>query len=112
MSLLGPFILLLAAPPAEPAFAVRVVDEATGRGVPLVELRTTNGLRLVTDSNGVAAVREPGLAGQAVFFEVKSHGYEFAKDGFGFRGKALKVEPGGGAELKIKRLNVAERLYR
>ena len=33
-------------------------------------------------------------------------------DGFGFRGKQIKVEPGGEATLKIKRLNIAERLYR
>src|SRR5262249_23696371 len=32
--------------------------------------------------------------------------------GFGFRGKALKVTPGGSAKLTIKRLNIAERLYR
>jgi len=50
--------------------------------------------------------------GQSVFFHIKSHGYEFAKDGFGFRGKALTVKEGGSAVLKIKRLNIAERLYR
>jgi hypothetical protein len=43
---------------------------------------------------------------------VKSHGYEFRKDGFGIRGIALDVKPGGSAQLKIKRLNFAERLYR
>ena len=56
---------------------------------------TVNDMRLVTDSNGLAAFDEPGLMGQDVFFHVKSHGYEFPKDGFGYRGKALKVEPGG-----------------
>jgi hypothetical protein len=57
-------------------FAVTVVDDQTGRGVPLVELRTVNEIRLVTDSNGVAVFREPGLTGQKVFFHVRSHGYE------------------------------------
>src|SRR5262249_7055479 len=112
VSLLG---LALAADPApQPGkyFKITVVDEETGRGVPLVELRTVNQLRYYTDSNGVVAFHEPGLMGQRVFFFVGSHGYEFAKDGFGFRGKALDVTEGGSATLKIKRLNIAERLYR
>ncbi len=98
---------------AEPApFAIRVVDDVTGRGVPLVELKTVNEVRFVTDSAGVAAIDEPGLAGLEVFFHVKSHGYEYPKDGFGYRGKALKLTPGGEATLKIHRVNIAERLYR
>ncbi|HXG09022.1 MAG TPA: hypothetical protein VNK04_04470 [Gemmataceae bacterium] len=104
-------------PAADPAptgkyFRITVVDEETGRGVPLVELRTVNNIRCYTDSNGVVAFHEPGLMGRRVFFHVKSHGYEFPKDGFGFRGRALDVSEGGSAELKIKRLNLAERLYR
>lgn len=106
-------IVLLAAAPAAPRpFAITVVDEQTDRGVPLVELRTVHGVRLVTDSNGIAAFAEPGLMDREVYFHVFSHGYEFPKDGFGFRGKALKVAPGGAATLKVRRLNVAERLYR
>jgi hypothetical protein len=99
---------------AEPArpFAITVVDEQTGRGVPLVELRTVNGIKLFTDSAGVAVFDEPGLVGQSVFFHVSSPGYEFPADGFGYRGKALKVERGGSAQLKIRRINIAQRLYR
>lgn len=93
-------------------FKIQVVDEATGRGVPLVELKTVSQQRFFTDSAGVAAIREPEFFGQTVFFSVSSHGYEFPKDGFGFRGKQIKIEPGGEATLKIKRLNIAERLYR
>lgn len=93
-------------------FAVQVVDEETGRGVPLVELRTTNGIRYYTDSAGRVAIDEPGLVGRRVFFHVESHGYEFPEDGFGSRGKALKVERGASATLEIKRNNIAERLYR
>ncbi|HEX5272755.1 MAG TPA: hypothetical protein VFW33_19795 [Gemmataceae bacterium] len=107
--------LSIAADPAPRAgkyFKITVTDEQTGRGVPLVELRTVNGIRLWTDSNGVAAFFEPGLMGQSVFFQVGSHGYEFPKDGFGYRGRALKVTEGGEATLKIRRVNVAERLYR
>lgn len=94
------------------AFGIRVVDEETGRGVPLVELKTVHDLRYVTDSAGYAAIRDPELFGQLVHFAVRSHGYEFAKDGFGIRGRALKVIPGGEETLKIKRVNIAERLYR
>jgi hypothetical protein len=101
-----------AAPRADKYFLITVVDEQTGRGVPLVELRTTNNLRYYTDSNGVVAFHEPGLMDQTVFFHVQSHGYEFPKDGFGFRGEALRVTEGGSAKLAIKRLNIAERLYR
>lgn len=93
-------------------FAITVVDEQTGRGVPLVELRTINNLRFVTDSNGIVAFHEPGLMDRDVFFHVRSHGYEFTKDGFGFAGKTLRTTPGSGAKLAIKRLNIAERIYR
>jgi hypothetical protein len=89
-----------------------VLDEQTGRGVPLVELRTTGAISYFTDSSGIVAFDEPGLMDQPVFFEISSHGYEFPADGFGIRGKALDVKPGGKATLKIKRLNIAERLYR
>ncbi len=101
-----------AAPDPGRYFAIEVVDEQTGRGVPLVQLQTTYGTRYHTDSAGLVAFHEPGLMGKRVFFEVSAHGYEFAKDGFGIRGVALEVEPGGSAKLKIRRLNVAERLYR
>ena len=104
-------ILSLHAAPSD-YFQIQVVDEQTSRGVPLVELETVNHLRFVTDSAGRIAFAEPGLAGQVVFFYVRSHGYEFPKDGFGFAGTRLKIELGGKAVVKIKRLNIAERLYR
>ena len=101
-----------AEPAAQQPFKIQVVDDETGRGVPLVELRTVNNIRCYTDSNGIVAFSEPGLMGRPVFFFVESHGYQFAKDRFGFRGKRLKVTPGGSATLRIKRVNIAERLYR
>ncbi len=100
------------APGRRPYFRITVLDEATGRGVPLVTLTTTGGIAHVTDSNGVVAFHEPGLMGRELFFFVESHGYEFAKDGFGMAGKTLRALEGGAAELKIRRLNLAERLYR
>ncbi len=93
-------------------FAIEVVDSRTGRGVPLVELRTVNEIKLVTDSRGIAAFDEPGLMGRKVFFHVSSHGYDVPKDGFGYRGKALDVVAGGRGRIAIDRVNIAERLYR
>jgi hypothetical protein len=93
-------------------FAIEVVDQDTGRGVPLVELETTNGIVSVTDSRGIVAFDEPGLLGQPVWFTIRSHGYEFPADGFGMRGRRLDTKPGGAAQIKIKRLNIAERLTR
>ena len=72
-------------------FKIQVVDRQTGRGVPLVELRTTNNTPYFTDSNGIVAYYEPGLMDREVFFFVESHGYEFQKDGFGFHGTRLKT---------------------
>lgn len=105
-------ICQLAAPSPGDYFKIQVVDAQTGRGVPLVELKTTHNVCYYTDSNGLVAFHEPGLMDQRVFFTVKSHGYEFPKDGFGMSGTALEVKPGGSAVLKIKRVNIAERLYR
>ena len=103
-------------PPAKDSsnkyFKIQVVDRQTGRGVPLVELRSTNNTRYYTDSNGIVAYYEPGLMDAEVFFFVESHGYEFPKDGFGFHGTRLKTSPGGSAVIKIDRHNIAERLYR
>lgn len=93
-------------------FKIQVVDRQTGRGVPLVELRTTNNIRYFTDSHGIVAFYEPGLMDMEVFFFVESHGYEFPKDGFGMQGTRLKTVPGASAVIEIDRINIAERLYR
>jgi hypothetical protein len=93
-------------------FRIHVVEEGTGRGVPLVELKTVNQIRYVSDSNGIVAFDESGLFNRKVFFTITSHGYEVDKDGFGFRGKALEVTEGGSADIVIRRLNVARRMYR
>jgi hypothetical protein len=78
----------------------------------LVELTTVGGVTFVTDNGGWAAIEEPGWWGQKVWFDVRSHGYTVAKDGFGSAGAQLLVTPGGRATLEIERQNVAERLYR
>lgn len=93
-------------------FGIHIVDDATGRGVPLAELETVNHLRFVTDSAGWVAIQEPGWAEKPVYFNLRSHGYRFDKDGFGNVGVALEIRPGGRATVRLHRVNIAERLYR
>ncbi|WP_433620212.1 hypothetical protein [Paenibacillus cellulositrophicus] len=93
-------------------FMIKVVDAQTGRGIPLVELKTTNNMLYYTDSAGVVAFNEPGLMDQTVFFHMSSDGYEVPTDMFGYRGQAVEVTPGGSVTLKMDRVNIAERLYR
>lgn len=106
---LGPTLLIAA--PAD-YFAVTVTDAATGRGVPLAQLRSVNDVTWWTDSQGVVAIDDPGLMDTEVFVHVSSPGYEFPADGLGFRGIKLKPVRGGRATVALKRLNIAERLYR
>jgi hypothetical protein len=112
LSLLATGLLVASTCAAAEPFAIEVVDEATGRGVPLVELRTTASVTYYTDSAGIAAIDDAALLGRKIWFGVRSFGYEFAADGFGLRGRALDVQSGKSVQLKIKRTNFAERLYR
>lgn len=105
-------LTLAAADVKEPYFGIRVIDEETKRGVPLVELRTVNDIAIYTDSAGWVAFHEPGLMEREVYFHIASPGYEYPKDGFGFRGVRLTPKAGQSAVIKIKRTNIAERLYR
>jgi hypothetical protein len=93
-------------------FVVRVVDDRTNRGVPLVELRLENDVKYWTDSAGVAALDEPSLHGRDVSISIRSHGYEYPSDTA--LGPAVKVRivPGKTHELRVRRTMVAERLYR
>ncbi len=106
--LLSP-ILALAAPAP---FGIRVVDEATGEGVPLAEVRTVNDISLITDNAGWVAFQEPGLMEREIFLHIASPGYEYPKDGFGFRGVRLVPKAGESAMVKMKRINIAERIGR
>ena len=99
--------------PAAPRPAeVRVVDAATGRGVPLVELETTHNVRLVTDNAGRAALAEPDLYGRPVWLSVRGHGYEVEPDGFGLRGVRVVPDPGRPAVIEVRRAVPAERVGR
>src|SRR5512133_1640409 len=93
-------------------FVVRVTDEATGRGVPQIELKLPNEVKYWTDSAGIAAMREPAFEKHDVFIAVSGHGYEFPKETFFGRGVNLTLKPGGRADIKVRRTMIAERLYR
>ena len=93
-------------------FTFRVVDQKTGRGVPLVEMKTTSSIRYYTDNNGIIAFFEPGLMDREVYFSITSPGYEYPRDFFGNPGRAFKVTKGDSVIINIKRINVAERFYR
>jgi hypothetical protein len=94
-------------------FGIHVIDDATGRGIPLIELRTVNDIRLVSDNAGWIAFAEPGLMDREVWFYLSHHpGYAKEKDGFGYTGARFKTVPGARVELKLKRTNIAERIGR
>ncbi len=101
-----------AEPSKSPWAEIRVVDGATGRGVPIAELATVNGLEFVTDDEGRVAFQEPGLMGRELFLHVRSHGYEHPADGFGFRGRRVVPTAGETVTIPLERRNVAERLCR
>jgi hypothetical protein len=103
---------LLLAGPMLPPFIIQVVDAESGKPVPLVELRTTNQIRYVSDNAGIIAFDEPSLMGTEVHFAVHSHGYDVPKDGFGFRGVRLTPKHGSKAVLKVNRQIIAERVAR
>ena len=91
---------------------VRVTDAATGRGVPLVELKLPNEVKYWTDSAGIAALRETAFAAREVFVAVSAHGYEFPKETVLGRGVNLTLKPGTQLDLQVRRTMIAERLYR
>jgi hypothetical protein len=101
----------LAAAPALPC-RLEVVEQGSGWPVPLVELRTTHQVRLVTDNAGVIALDLPELMGRETWFDVIGHGYEVPKDGFGMRGVRLTPEPGRTLRVEVRRTIVARRLGR
>src|SRR4051812_49957638 len=96
-------LVSLFAPGANPAppqasdpgryFAIEVVDDQTGRGVPMVELQATYGGRYYTDSAGLVAFDEPGLMGRRGFFRGFAPRYEVAQDGLRIRRVVLVPEP-------------------
>lgn len=100
-----------AAPALEPC-RLEIVEQGSGWPVPLVELRTTHGVRFVSDNAGVIAFDLPELMGRETWFDVIGHGYERPKDGFGYRGVRLVPKPGQTLRLEVQRTIIARRLGR
>lgn len=93
-------------------FGIRVIDAETRMGVPLVEFETVHRLRYHSDNLGYVAIDAPELIDREVHFSIRSPGYTFEKDGFGFAGKTLHCKPGTIVTLEIQRTQPAERLHR
>ena len=106
---LSSFAELSAQNPSE-YYKIKVIDEESGRGVPMVKLETSSHIAYYTDNNGIIAYYEPGMMNEEVYFTISSPGYEYPGTMFG--GKAFVVKGGDSAVVIIKRLNIAERLYR
>src|SRR5262245_56418434 len=73
-------------------YKIQVVDAATGRGVPLVELSPQNGTTMITDSNGIVAFNQSALMNQNVSFGLQSYGYANAN-------QALHPTNGGSVQI-------------
>lgn len=99
-------------PPEMIPFKIQVVDSETGRGVPMIQLETTNGARYYTDSNGFVSFYDPGVMDQDVFFLISGHGYVFPKSSMGSVGERVTVRSGETKVFEVDRVNIAERLYR
>ena len=90
-------------PPTAP-FRIQVVDEETGRGVPLVELRTVNQIRYVTDSNGIAAVRRAGPVRHArCSSSSRATATRPPRTTSDTAAQAFEVTEGGSARIEIQR---------
>ena len=70
------FSYQLTAQDSSKLFTIRVIDQESGRGVPMVEFKTASNLSYYTDSYGIIAFEEPTLMNQQVGFELFSHGYQ------------------------------------
>lgn len=88
------------------------MEKGTGWPVPLIELRTTHDVRLVTDNAGLIACDLPELMGRETWFTVFGHGYEVPKDGFGMHGVRLTPEPGKTLRVEVERTIIAKRIGR
>ena len=90
---------------------LEIVDQE-GWPVPLVELRTVHGVRLVSDNAGLICFDLPELMEQETFLTVIGHGYGVPVDGFGYRGVRLMPRPGATLQVKLRRTSLARRLGR
>ena len=94
------------------AFGIHVVDETTGAGVPLVELRMVHGMSWFSDNQGWICFHEPGLMDRDVAWLVSEPGIDFPKDGFGYACFRARSAPGKVATLRVRRTDIATRIGR
>lgn len=111
IKLISSLLLAGVASAVEPC-RVEIVDKENGWPVPMVELRTTHDARYVSDNAGLIALEDSDLLDREVWLHVKGHGYEVAKDGFGFQGVRVTPKAGGKLRIEVERKNVAKRLGR
>jgi len=97
---------------AQEPFGIQFVDQQSNRPIPLVEIETVDHVKMVSDNHGWIAIDDPELLDSQVFFHIRSHGYEYPKDGFGFAGKTIACTSGKRLTVQLKRVQLAERLYR
>ncbi len=93
-------------------FRIEVRDAQCNWPVPLVELRTTDEQRFVSDNAGVIALDAPEMFGRETFFHIKGHGYEVDSDGFGYRGVRVTPQPGQSLTVQVNRKHIARRMGR
>ncbi len=112
--LLGTLLPLASAAAAEPLRPCRIeiVEKGSGWPVPLVELRTTHQVRLVSDNAGVVALDLPEVMGEETWFEIRGHGYGVPADGFGNHGVRVVPRPGETVRIEVERSIIARRLGR
>ncbi len=91
---------------------IEVVEKESGWPVPLVELETTHGVRLVTDNAGVAAFDLPECMGRETWLSLRGNGYGVKADGFGYEGIRFTPEPGKTTRIEVERRIIAKRLGR
>lgn len=99
---------LIAAEPCK----ILVKEKDSGWPVSLVELRTTDQQRFVTDNAGVIALDAPEMMGRETWFTIEGHGYEVPTDGLGMTGVRLTPQPGKTLTIEVKRTILAKRLGR
>jgi len=106
--------LLVLAPTAfaEKPFALKIIDAATKRPIPLIRVTTTHQLSDYTDNAGMVTFDDPDLIGREIWFGISGHGYELKADGFGNRGVRVTPKPGECKTVEITRVNIAERIQR
>ena len=91
-------------PPLEERHGIRIVDAASGRGVPMAEVRAS-GRFWVSDSAGLVAVVEPDALDGTSTLSIRSHGYVA-------RSTVVTLDRGGRSTVELQRRMPSERLYR